>query len=137
MKIKYVGLKADGETAFARAAGITAWMPGDSFEISNPGDAHKMLQHPDVFAVDDDKPAKAAVKATAAPPAAPATVVGETVPVTAGTVTLAPGAKVTPAAVNLDDLDKAALHAMAKERGIKVHHFANADTVRAAIKAAK
>lgn len=34
----------------------------------------------------------------------------------------------------LDALDKEQLHALAKERGIKVHHMAGADKVRAALR---
>lgn len=131
MKIKYVGLKTDGETAFARDAGITAWLPGDSIEISNPGVAHRMLQHPDVFAVDDGKAAKASAKTVATPlPVEP-----DPILVTNAAMSLAPGAKVE--AINLKDLDKAALHALAKERGVKVHHAAGADTVRTALEAAQ
>ena len=36
----------------------------------------------------------------------------------------------------LDGLDAAALHALAKERGVKVHHNAGADKVRAALREA-
>lgn len=125
MKIKYVGLKLDGETAFAREAGITAWMPGDSIEISNPGVAHRMLQHPDVFAVDE-------AETTSKKPAK-----GNETPPVAGGLTLAPGALVKAAKVDLDTMDKADLHALAKERGIKVHHAAGAETVRKALKAAQ
>lgn len=131
MKIKYVGLKTDGETAFARDAGITAWLPGDSIEISDPRVAQRMLQHPDVFAVDDGRAVKAPAKSVAAstPP------VSEPVLVTNAAMSLAPGAKVE--AINLKDLDKAALHALAKERGVKVHHAAGAETVRTALEAAQ
>jgi len=34
----------------------------------------------------------------------------------------------------LDDLDRAQLHALAKERGVAVHHLAGADKVRAALR---
>jgi hypothetical protein len=34
----------------------------------------------------------------------------------------------------LDELDKDQLHAIAKERGVKVHHMAGADRVRAALR---
>lgn len=37
----------------------------------------------------------------------------------------------------LDDLDAEALHAIAKERGVKVHHKAGADKVRAALREAE
>lgn len=36
----------------------------------------------------------------------------------------------------LDALDKERLHALAKERGVKVHHMAGADKVRAALREA-
>lgn len=45
-----------------------------------------------------------------------------------------------PAAESQDDgleaLDKEQLHALAKERGVKVHHMAGADKVRAALREA-
>jgi len=34
----------------------------------------------------------------------------------------------------LDDLDRGQLHALAKERGVAVHHLAGADKVRAALR---
>jgi len=34
----------------------------------------------------------------------------------------------------LDDLDRAQLHALAKERGVAVHHLAGADKVRSALR---
>ena len=40
-------------------------------------------------------------------------------------------------AEDLSALDKAALHALAKARGVKVHHMAGADKVRAALEAAQ
>jgi hypothetical protein len=51
MKIKYVGVKQDGETAFSSETGIT-WFPG-SRETVAPAVAAKMLKHPDVFAEDE------------------------------------------------------------------------------------
>lgn len=38
--------------------------------------------------------------------------------------------------VDLDSLDGDALHALARERGVKVHHKAGADKVRAALRGA-
>lgn len=38
--------------------------------------------------------------------------------------------------IDLDALDADALHAMAKDRGVKVHHKAGADKVRAALREA-
>lgn len=51
MKIKYVGLKQDGESAFEALTGLV-WLPDSSHEIKDDV-AAKMLQHPDVFAVDE------------------------------------------------------------------------------------
>lgn len=47
MKIKYVGVKQDGETAFSPTTGIT-WFPGMVEEVAS-AIAVKMIQHPDVF----------------------------------------------------------------------------------------
>jgi hypothetical protein len=38
---------------------------------------------------------------------------------------------------DLDSLDAAALHALAKERGVEVHHRAGADRLRAALREAQ
>ena len=134
-KIKYVGLKQDGETAFSRETGIT-WFPGDSHEVPE-GMAKRMLNHPDVFALDGSaKVAKPTLQPPA--PAAPASTepVTETqVSTDPANIKLAPGAAVNPteAKVDLNALDKDALHALAKERGVKVHHNAGADKVREAL----
>lgn len=52
-----------------------------------------------------------------------------------------PVAAVLPAAqnndVDLDSLDGDALHELARERGVKVHHKAGADKVRAALREAE
>lgn len=50
----------------------------------------------------------------------------------------APGPVDAPAVVDdgLDALDKEQLHALAKERDVKVHHMAGADKVRAALREA-
>lgn len=140
MKIKYVGLKLDGETAFKSECGIT-WMQGDEHEIRDDL-AKRMLRHPDVFEeVVELQPEKPAITLQ------PQTV---TEPVATTGDTLAPGAEIKPvgqgdaapkflmaakegASIVLDDLDKAALHALAKESGVKVHHAAGADTVRKAL----
>lgn len=37
----------------------------------------------------------------------------------------------------LDELDRASLHELAKERGVKVHHMAGADKVREALRASQ
>lgn len=60
MKIKYVGLKKDGETAFASESGIALWLQGDAHDVKD-ATAAKMLKHPDVFQVDE--PAAEAPKA--------------------------------------------------------------------------
>lgn len=38
---------------------------------------------------------------------------------------------------DIESMDKAQLHALAKERGVKVHHLAGADKVREALRAAE
>lgn len=55
MKLMYVGLKVDGESAFSDKTGIV-WMPGSSHEVS---DAHAalMLPHTDVWAIAEEAPA--------------------------------------------------------------------------------
>lgn len=47
VKIKYVGVKTDGERAFKADTGIE-WFPGHEHEVSEEH-AAKMLRHPDVF----------------------------------------------------------------------------------------
>ena len=57
-KIKYVGLKQDGETAFSYMAGAPAiWMQGDTNDVPD-NVAKLMLEHPTVFVLDDE-PVKA------------------------------------------------------------------------------
>ncbi len=48
VKVKYVGLKVDGERAFKELTGIT-WMPGDVKDVEE-AHAKQMLRHGDVFA---------------------------------------------------------------------------------------
>lgn len=115
MQIKYVGLKTDGETAFSEKTKIT-WMPGDSFTV-DAAHAEMMLSHPDVFAIDD--------KVTA-----PAGLENVVVPTQTGDF-------VAPAAIQLPDgsqliisgMDKEALHKLAKEMDVKIHHSAGAAKV--------
>lgn len=101
MKIKYVGLKIDGETAFAKECGIERWLPGDAREVADPQLAKRMLAHPDVFA-EDDGPSKSQVKRVAEAPAAPppadvaATTVSDSVDPAA--ISLSPGATVASSA---------------------------------------
>lgn len=45
-------------------------------------------------------------------------------------------APITSSSVDLDALDTTALHALAKERGVKVHHASGAEKVRAALREA-
>lgn len=45
-------------------------------------------------------------------------------------------APITTSSVDLDALDATALHALAKERGVKVHHASGAEKVRAALREA-
>lgn len=107
MKIKYVGLKDDGETAFSKDPGAPAiWFKGDSFEVPE-AIAKRMLQHPDVFELD------------------------------AGTATKTEE-QTKPEEVDDEyaGLSKEELHALAKERGITVHHAAGAAKVAKALRAA-
>lgn len=48
-----------------------------------------------------------------------------------------PAASVSTGPATLDDLDKDQLHALAKERGVNVHHLAGADKVREALREAE
>lgn len=57
MKLQYVGCKPF-ENAFESETGVT-WAPGVAHDIENPTLAARMLQHPDVFALDDKAVAKA------------------------------------------------------------------------------
>lgn len=97
-KIKYVGVKLDGETAFTAAAKMAdPWMPGDVREIDDEKLVAQMLQHPDVFARDDANPAKAAQAPAPAPTAAAPTAAALKAPLDEDTNTggsLAPGAEV-------------------------------------------
>lgn len=90
-RIKYVGTKDDGESAFSRETQIT-WFPGDSHDMTDAM-AARMLQHPDVFAP-DEATFELAIK------------LGD------GTVKV------------LDGMDRAELHALAKDLSLGVHHNA-------------
>ena len=118
MKIKYVGVKLDGETAFAGESGIALWLDGDSHEVKDTV-AAKMLKHPDVFALDD---------AMKAPEPVQVGQVAEPV-VMAETGISASG--LTP----LESMTKAQLQELSKAKDIKVHHNAGIDTLIKAIKA--
>lgn len=128
MKIKYVGAKLDGEDAFKDRTGIT-WMPGSSHEIADAQLAQRMLQHPDVFAVDAQvaqapapgpSPAPSPLQVAAQAPAAAAddSSTSAPAPAPAATMTLAPGATV--AADPLTGMDDAQVRAFAKDNGLKI-----------------
>lgn len=138
MKIKYVGVKADGETAFALETKIERWMLGDSHEIADAELAARMLKHPDVFALDEAKAAKAPAP-TAAPVAPVVTLQAGEATAPAGGM-LAPGTAVAPvaAADPLADLDDAGVRAYAKAQGLKLQGIGllKADNLRAKVKAA-
>ena len=110
-KLKYVGLKQDGETAFSTETNIT-WFPGSVEDVPDAV-AERMLKHPDVFAVDDEP------------------LTGDQVDIPRSTILLADGTSLT-----LNGFDKSTLHAIAKENGVNVHHNAGADKVIAALIAA-
>ncbi len=131
MKITYVGVKEDGETAFAHLSGIERWMPGDSFEVKDSV-AARMLQHPDVFAQDETTAQTKALQAPVNKPAEVHTSTSLAAAVDPGALSLAPGAVVenpVPVSITLadgtvkvlDGLDKPALYELTKELGIKVH----------------
>lgn len=119
-KIRYVGLKQE-ESAFSNVTGIT-WAQGtvESVDIKHVA---AMLNHPDVFELAEESIGGLAdAKPT---PAAPVTIptLGE--------------AAVGEAASSTDPLDamtREELHALAKERGIKVHHSSGAAAVIKAIR---
>lgn len=121
MKIKYVGVKEDGETAFSRETGLT-WMPGDVHEVADKAIAAKMITHPDVFAPADEPVGLANAKPAAAP-------TDETQPAQWANT---PDGE----AVLLSDMSKEDLHALAKKYEVKVHHSAGAAKVIEALQEA-
>lgn len=145
-KLKYVGLKEDGETAFHERTGIPRWMPGDAHNITEAALVARMLQHPDVFALvtEEDAPAasvslsagRAASKpakvdaATSTNPIAPTTVAN---PDAGAGMSLAPGGTVgvgnTSPAPGADGGSTAAL-----ETGSKAKAAAPAPAKKAAAK---
>jgi len=144
MKIKYVGVKVDGETAFAHLSGVALWMDGDEYEIKDDV-AKRMLQHPDVFALADKQE-----------PDTQTTTQTTTQTADTTSLTLTPGAEVKapestepkdpaePVAsitvegkvIVLDGLGKDELHDLAKRLGVAVHHASGPDKVIAALQAA-
>jgi hypothetical protein len=120
MKIKYVGVKLGGETAFASESSISLWLAGDSHEVKDAV-AAKMLKHPDVFALDE------AIKA-----AEPVQVDQVAEPVAMAEAGF-PASSLTP----LESMTKEQLQELAKAKDLKVHHNAGIDTLIKAIKAAE
>ena len=120
MKIKYVGVKLDGETAFASESGVVVWQGGDSHEVKDAV-AAKMLRHPDVFALDDA--IKAAEPVQEVKPVDPVVMAETGIPATG----------LTP----LEGMTKEQLQELAKAKDLKVHHNAGIETLIKAIKAAE
>ena len=123
MKIKYVGVKLDGETAFANESGIALWLDGDSHEVKDAL-AAKMLKHPDVFALDDAIKAAEPVQAAQEVKALDLVAMAE-----AGF----PASGLTP----LESMTKEQLQELAKAKDLKVHHNAGIESLIKAIKAAE
>lgn len=111
-QIKYVGLKTTGEQAFIDDTKLE-WFPGDSHEVS-AAHAEKMLKHPDVFALADTVPAAAE------------TVTAKTDETRTFVRVDTPKGQI---AVELQTMSREDLHALAKERGVKVHHTSGAAKV--------
>jgi hypothetical protein len=107
MKIKYVGVKLDGETAFSGESGIALWLDGDSHEVKDAV-AAKMLKHPDVFALDEGLTAATGDEAI-----------------------------IPPEVADLLAMSKEQLQELAKSKDLKVHHNAGIETLIKAIQAAK
>lgn len=141
MKIKYVGAKTDGETAFIHLTGLT-WFPGDSFEVDNKH-APRLLNHPDVFERDTEQVQTQTKVQTLAPVQKPVTApaAGDVDP---NKLTLTPGATVEntkPVTITLPDgtakvidgLSKEELHALAKSLEVKIHPASGAAKVSAAL----
>lgn len=113
MKLKYVGVKLDGETAFSGETKIT-WHPGDEHDVDDKL-AQKMLNHPDVFALADDASESSSIVAT-----------------TEQKITLPdPEGEIDLAALSVDELKT-----LATSLDVKVHHAAGKEKVIAALMAA-
>lgn len=130
-RIKYVGLKDGGETAFAAESGVERWMPGDAHTV-DAETAKRMLRHPDVFAPADTGAATpgAALSAVAPAPAAP-------VPAPASTPTIAPGAEI-PAADPIEGMDDKAVKVFAKAHALDIKglNVLKGDNLRQKVRAA-
>lgn len=129
MKLKYVGLK-DEETAFSPETGIT-WTPGSSHDVADLI-AKRMLAHPDVFALDESKGKAAAATAPVAAPAPAAPPAGSEGDPVAPEFVIA----TSEGPLVLDAMDRDTLVALAKEAGLKHHHNAGIDKLRALLMAA-
>ena len=130
MKIKYVGVKADGETAFAYLSGVALWMDGDEHEIKDDV-AKRMLQHPDVFALADTQTANQT-------PDAAILTQADSQESTEPKDPTEPAASITAdgEVIVLDGLGKDELHDLAKRLGVAVHHASGPDRVIAALQTA-
>lgn len=114
MKLKYIGLKVDGERAFQAETGIE-WMPDSVHEVSDAV-AAKMLEHPTIWTRVDNGPALASAAAKA-PARNVGTVDDQDVDDAA---TKAEQSKKEAAGDPLANLDDAAVRAFAKERSLKI-----------------
>lgn len=131
-QIKYVGVKEDGETAFGHMTGGIVWYPGSTHEIKDDI-AAKMLQHPDVFAIDEQATAAEPVKSTKT----------QAIAVNADGLSLAPGGTVADSNLSpakqsadyqitlkdgsvkaLDGMSIDALRQLSKEMGLTPHNKA-------------
>ena len=110
MKLKYVGLKENGCTAFSKESGVPLWNIGDVHDIKDTALAGRMLKHPDVFALAEESDEKK-------PAAEAQTDENKTDD-------------------GLDALDKAALLQLAKDKGLTIHHASGEDKIRAALREA-
>ena len=152
-RIKYVGTKEGGETAYSTLTGIARWMIGDVLDV-DAKHVGQLLQHPDVFALADEPEAPTPVPAAKplaeglvaqgvapAPAPAPSAAPPASAAASAASPSPPPGTEQTSITVNgevkeLDELGKAELHALAKELGVVVHHAAGRAKVIDALVAA-
>lgn len=113
-QVTYIGLKPNGTDYMAKDAGIIRWMPGKSHAVTNDKLLQRIAQHPDMFAVSESK-------AESGPALAQA--VRQDEPPISG-------------ADPLDSMTDAQVHALAKERGIAVHHNTKGEKLRAKVREA-
>lgn len=107
-KIKYVGLKTDGERAFAEKTGIV-WMPGDVHDVS-AAHAALMAPHDDVWELVED---------TAGGPTLADAVTSDSA-VASGE--RSDGGINASAEYDIDVMDDASVHTLAKMRGYAMHN---------------